>query len=96
MNELQTRINSIIQILASELSKANKVTSALQAFSGLDITHFSSQKTKSVYKHITTVNSVAARYPIIKSYEDYEIITDKDLNKILKSIQQLCLKLLLD
>lgn len=96
MNELHTRINSIIQILAGESSKANKAVASLQAFSGLDITDFSNQKKESVYKYMIAVDSIIARYPIIKIYDDYEMITDKDLNKILKNVQQLCLKLIID
>jgi hypothetical protein len=96
MNELQTRINSITQILASDLPKSKKAIASLQAFSGLDITHFNHKKKESVYKYLSTLNAVVARYPTIKTYDDYNIMTDVDLNKILKSIQQICLKLLID
>lgn len=96
MNDLQVRINSIIQILASDLSKADKVVAASQTLSGMDITHLSNQKTQCVYKYITTSNKIMACYPTIKSYDGYKIISDSDLNKFLKNIQQLCLKLLID
>ncbi len=96
MNDYQQRINLVTQKLASESSKIDKVVTSLQVFSGMDITHFSRKKTESVYKHIATMNSIISRYPVIKTYEDYALISDIDLNKILKSIQQLCLKLLID
>ncbi len=96
MNELQIRINNVTQILASDLSKVNKVVASLEAFSGLDITHFDDKKTKYVYKHIATMNAITGRYPFIKTYDDYNLISEADLNKILKDIQQLCLKLLID
>jgi hypothetical protein len=94
MNEIQIRINFIIQLLAGDLSKSDKVIETSQAFSGMDITHFTEEKQQSVYKYIITTNKIMAKYPTIKSYDDYKIITDIDLNKLLKSVQQLCLKLL--
>jgi flagellar biosynthesis/type III secretory pathway chaperone len=93
MNELQNRINSVIQILASDLPKTDKVVAASQAFSGMDITHLSKQKTQSVYQYIMTSNKIMARYPTIKSHDDYKIMSHTDLNKLLKNVQQLCLKL---
>ncbi len=97
MNDLQTRINTITQILASEPLKAHKVIASLQAFSGMDITHFSNQQKKSVYKYMATINDITSRYsPVIKSNDDYKIMSDADLNIILKNVQQLCIKLLID
>lgn len=96
MNELQSRINSVIQILTSDISKADKIVAAFRTLSGTDITHLSSQKTQYVYRHIIASNKIMARYPTIKNYDDYAIISDADLNKLLKSIKQLCLKLLND
>lgn len=96
MIDLQARVNSIIQILTSDLSKADKVVAASQAFSGMDITHLSSQKKQCVYKYIISSNKIMAFYPTIKSNDDYKIISDTDLNKFLKNIQRLCLKLLVD
>ncbi len=96
MNDLQTRINTFIQSLASNETKAGKVVASLQAFSGMEITNFNKKKTNSVYKYLVTINSIVARYPIIKTNDDYQCMSDADLDKILKSIQQLCLKLLID
>ena len=96
MNELQIKINSITQILSSESSKLNKVVMSLQGFSGLDITHFSNKKMKSMHKHMATINSITSHYPNIKTYDDFKIIPDTDLDEILKNVQQLCLKLLID
>lgn len=96
MNELQIRINSIIQIFASDLSKADKVVAACKVLSGMDITHFTNQKKQMIYKHITASNNIMSRYSSIKNYDDYKIMSDADLNKLLKSVQQLCLKLLID
>lgn len=96
MNEIQTRINSVIKILASDLSKVDKAIATSQAFSGMDITHFTSKQQQSVYKYITTSNKIMARYPTVRSHDDYKFLTDADLNKLLKSVQQFCLKLLYD
>ena len=76
MNELQVRINSIIQILASDLSKADKVVATSKALSGMDITHLPSQTMQCIYKYITTSNKIIARYPTIKNNDDYKIISD--------------------
>jgi hypothetical protein len=96
MNDLQIRINTFIQSLASNETKASKVVTSLQAFSGMDITHFNKQKTNSVYKYLSTINTITARYPIIKTNDDYQFMSDTDLDSILKCMQQLCLKLLID
>lgn len=96
MNELQIKINSITQILSSDSSKLNKVVMSLQGFSGLDITNFSSKKKKSLYKYMAIINSITSHYPTIKTYDDYKIISDADLGELLKNVQQLCLKLLID
>jgi hypothetical protein len=96
MNDIQIRINTFIQTLTNNETKASKVITSLQAFSGMDITHFNKKKTNSVYKYLATINSIVARYPIIKTNDDYQFMSDADLDKILKTIQQLCLKLLID
>jgi ribosomal protein S13 len=95
MTDLQTRINAIIQILANDLPKADKVVASLKAFSGLDITHFNSHQNESINKYLTKINNITARYPI-KTDDDYKILSNADLSKILKSVQKLCLNLLVD
>ncbi len=95
MTDLQTRINSIIQIFANDLPKPDKVVTSLKAFSGLDIAHFNSHQTKSINKYLGKINNILSLYPI-KTYDDYKIMSDSDLNKILKNIQELCLNLLVD
>ena len=42
------------------------------------------------------INSITSHYPTIKTYDDYKIISDADLDELLKNVQQLCLKLLID
>ncbi len=93
MNELQLKINNITNILASDLPKPQKVLSALQQFSGLDITHFSKAAKRSINKHLGAVNGIVSHYPAI-SHDNYHIISDKHLNGMLKNIQLLCLNLL--
>jgi len=96
MNDIQARINIITQSFASNETKAKKVSVSLQAFSGMDITHFNKQKTNSIYKYLGAVNRIIKNYPIVQVPDDYQYIPDSDLDKILKNIQQLCLKLLID
>ncbi len=95
MTDLQQRINSIIEILANDTSKAEKAVASLKAFSGLDITHFTSHQKDSIHKYLSKINNILTRYPVTTD-DDYKIIPDKDLNKILKSVQELCLNLLVD
>ena len=94
VTNLQARINSIIQILAHDLLKADKVVASLKAFSGLDMTRFSSHQNESINEYLAQINNITSRYPI-KTDADYKIVSNADLNKILKSIQ-LCLNLLVD
>jgi len=91
---MQHRINLITQLLASELALPEKVTACLKAFSGMEITHVEEKKKKSLYHFLNTSNEITAHYPFIKTDEDYSLIPEADLNKILKNIQRLCLKLL--
>ncbi len=93
MNELQLKINNITNILASDLPKHQKALSALQQFSGLDITHFCKAAKRSINKHLGAVNEIVSHYPTI-SDNNYHIISDKHLNDMLKNIQLLCLNLL--
>lgn len=93
MNELQERINRVTQVLAEDLPKHSKATTAMQTFSGLDITHFNNHQKNCIYKYMTAMNEITAHYPTIKTNDDYKIISETHLNKILKNIQQLCLKL---
>ena len=94
MNELHLKINLVTQALSSDQAKPNKVVSALKNFSGLDMTNFSKKMMNTIHQHFGEINSITSQYKI-KTEDDYKIITDNDLNKILKNIQQLCLKLLL-
>lgn len=96
VNEIQIRINSVIKVLASDLLKVDKFKEVSTSFSGMDITHFTDKQKQHVYKYIITANKIMARYPTIETHDDYNIITDADLNKLLKNVQQFCLKLLND
>jgi len=96
MTEIEMRINTITHILATEPSKIGKMAKSLQALHGLDFTHLNNKKKNSIYKHMTDYNKIMEKYPTIKTQDDYHLISDIDLSKILKSIQQLCIKLLID
>ena len=95
MNELNQKINLVIQALASEQIKPTKIVAACKNFSGLDMTNFSKKKKNFVHQHFGEINSITSQYNI-KTEDDYKIIAEPDLDKILKNIQQLCLKLLID
>jgi hypothetical protein len=95
MTDLQTRINSILQIFANNSSKVDKVVSALKAFSGLDITHFTAHQKESINKYLSKINKITSHY-LVKTYDDYKIISNPDLDKILNSVQELCFNLLVD
>jgi hypothetical protein len=96
MNDLHKRINTIIEAFASNSLKEKKVATALNGFMGMEITHLTKQKMNSIHKHMGMINSIISSYPIIKTKDDYKFMTEIDLDKILKNIQQLCLKLLID
>jgi len=96
MNDLQIRINKITQILVSESSKQDKALLSLQAFSGLEITHFSQKRMKHFYKYMFAINAITSYYPRIIVDNNYNSLSDAHLNEILKNVQQLCLKLLID
>lgn len=95
MNELALKINLVTQSLASTQTKPNKVVAALKSFSGLDMTNFNKKKMNSIHQHFGEINCITAQYKIATD-DDYQIISDIHLDKILKTIQQLCLKLIID
>ena len=96
MNDLQIRINKITHVLSSELPQPEKALLSLQALSGLEITHFNQKKMKAFCKHLSTINEITSYYPAIIVDSNYDSLSEAHLNEMLKNIQQLCLKLLID
>ena len=96
MNELQSRVNKITNILSGEWPKPAKVLSSLQTLSGMDITNLNQKKVNAIHKHLFLINKITSSYPAIVTENNYNSVSDKHLNEMLKNIQQLCLKLLID
>ena len=93
MNEIQEKVDAVIQIFDSKSSLAKKATDALQALSSMDITHATKENKKHLRQFPNKINTILGRYPFIKTYEDYEKVSEDDLNKILQHVQCLCLQL---
>jgi len=96
MNDLQIRITKVTQVLSSDALKQDKPMLAMQALSGMDVTHFSQKKMKVFYKHLSAINEILSYYPAVIVDNNYNSLSDAHLNEMLKNIQQLCLKLLID
>jgi uncharacterized Fe-S cluster-containing MiaB family protein len=87
MNEIMLKI---MTILDEKIPKKDKVIKCFNATSGLEISALSSDQKNSIYKQISASNRILKQYPI-KTYDDYALISDNHLNKLLKNIKQVCL-----
>ena len=70
-----------------------KVHNALLAFKGLVLSSIPSNTQKSVEPLLLRIQHVFNRYPI-KTFEDYQLISEEELNEILLNISSLCKELL--
>ena len=95
MKEIMKRLIAISTILEKEYPKKDKIIVSVQELSGLDLGILSSTQENSVKKHMILTNGILQQYPI-KTFDDYVLISDDHLNKLLKSIKQLCLSLCSD
>jgi hypothetical protein len=95
ITDLQRKINAIIQIFANDLPKVDKVAASIKEFSRLDMSPLNSYHKENINKYIVTINDISSRY-LIKTDEDYKALPNADLNKIFKSIRDLCFNLLID
>ena len=93
MDKIETMVNDIQNIILSDLSKPEKAAKAIQKFSGLELTYFKKPILNHLYKRLGNIRSILSRYPGIKSYDDYALITGRHLEDILENIQELCLVL---
>jgi 3-hydroxy-3-methylglutaryl CoA synthase len=84
MNEL---ILKLATILDEKLSKKDKVIKCFSAMSGLEISALSSDQKNSINKQLLAINGILKQYPI-KTYDDYSLISDNHLNKLLKNIKR--------
>ena len=95
MNELKSRIDDVDKILNSNIAKYEKIVQACNRLTGLDITNMSESKKNRFYEHLNEMNSIMSHYKlIIKTWDDYQFISDKHLEKMLTSLRRLCRTLL--
>lgn len=95
MNDMQLRMIDIIKILNGNLPKHEKIVQACKRLSGLDMTHATPISKRSIGEYLHEMNNVLSPYDtVLKTWEDYQLISDEHLNKILKNIKRLCKKLI--
>lgn len=92
---MQLRLTDITEILNSDLPKHKKITLSCHRLSGLDITNMVPAIEQIFAKHLYEMNSIVACYPIY-TWDDYALIAEVHLNKMLKSIKRLCKRLRLN
>ena len=79
-----------IAILDEKLSKKETIMKLLTITSGFDITELSAEKKNVISARLLAMNRVLGQYPI-KTWDDYALLSEKHLNKLLKNLKQLCL-----
>jgi len=77
-------------ILDEKLSKKDTIIKLLNITSGFDITVLSAEQKNAISTQLLAMNRILAHYPI-KTYDDYALLSENHLNKLLKSLKQLCL-----
>lgn len=89
---MMKKLTTILTILEKDWSKKDKIIMSFGELSGLDLGLLSSMQKNSIQKHVIFANSILRQYPI-KTFDDYALISDDHLNKLLKSIKRLCVSL---
>ena len=70
-----------------------KVHNSLLAFKGMVLSSIPTKTQKSVESVMLKIQQVFNRYPI-KTFEDYQLISEEELNEILLNISGLCSEIL--
>ena len=87
MNELVPKLTAILKEMAS---KKEAVIKCFSTMSGLEISALSSDQKRRITEQFLAINEILKKYPI-KTHDDYSLISDNHLNKLLKNIKQICL-----
>jgi len=77
-------------ILNENIPKKDKVIKCFSVISGIDISSLRSDQENNINKQLIAINRILKQYPI-KTFDDYALISDNHLNKLLKNIKQVCL-----
>jgi hypothetical protein len=70
-----------------------KVHNSLLALKGMGLSSIPTKTQKSVESVMLKIQQVFNRYPI-KTFEDYQLISEEELNEILQNISGLCSEVL--
>ena len=95
MNETLKKIAAVAILLDKHLYKKDKVVKCLHELSGMDITALSQVYKDRLCKHLISINGILGQYPI-NTDDDYKLVSDKDLDRLLKKIKQICATLCQD
>jgi hypothetical protein len=87
INDLMVKIAITLE---KRISKKDIVIKCFNEISGLEISALSADQQSGINKKILAINGILKQYPI-KTYDDYSLISDYHLNKLLKNIKQICL-----
>lgn len=79
-----------VAILDEKLSKKDTIMKLLTITSGFDITALSAERENAINTQLLAINRVLGHYPI-KTWDDYALLSESHLNKLLKNLKQLCL-----
>ena len=90
MNDIDIRAKRCIRFLSdSSLPKYKRVVKGLNAFKGLDIGGISDDVRSEIESTIMDVNVVTMPYKL-ETFQDYKIISDSDLSKIIQVKIKMC------
>ena len=89
MDDLLDRSIMIRVILLSNDSKKDKVIDALSQLSGLELNAVRSSVKRAIERQVRKVNAILQAYSI-KTFEDYDRISEEDLDLLLSFFSKLC------
>lgn len=80
--EIQTRIENLKKTLKANILKKDKVIKSLGTLSGLELNKLDLATRNKLEQNLVAVNKVLRQYPIA-TFDDYSLISDKHLDKML-------------
>jgi len=92
MTRLTERMLAMEKILVAEVPNTEKIISASQQLSGIELNKLSESIKRKINHEFLFLNSILAQYPI-KTFEDYNLIIPRHLEQMVAALKRICQQL---
>jgi flagellar biosynthesis/type III secretory pathway chaperone len=92
MARLFDKMLAMEEILLTELPYKDKITSASQQLSGLELTKLSASISRKIKQELAYLNSIVTQYPI-NTFNDYELMNVPHLHEMVDTLMRICQRL---